>query len=793
MNGFAIFSAVLLAIILFWVAYHSRILLVGIRDRRKHTYENLTQMPKFSLIVPAKDEANVIGRCLDSLKQLDYPKDKMEIVVVIGNSKDATPKICQEFQSKNPDLVKVVFEQASRGKPAALNLALQYATGDIVGVFDADSVPETEVLQKIAWYFQDPQTSAVQGSTTALNENQNMLTKVATMEDRAWFQGLMGGREKLKLFVPFTGSCQFIRRSILQETHGWEESALAEDVELSLKLAEKGQYVTFAPDVKSGQETPSSLRSLINQRTRWYRGYMEAAVKYGTLLHHRNRRTMDAELSLAGPFVMIVCLISYINWGLSLAFSVDTTIFPFSAVIVVALTSVTLISMGISVAFSVKPIKAKNVVWIPFIYAYWFMQMLIAEWAALKIIFRRSRVWGKTDKKGFVTQSTLHSEGAKLRVCFISSYPPNRARLSEYAQSLVNELANRPSIEKIYILADKTTHPITATPYDENPKVEVLRIWKPDSYLSILRMLIAIITLRPNIVHFNVHFQSFGKSRLANFTGLSLIFLSRILGFRVLAEVHNLGEKVDLAKVRLKPTFINKLGILVATKLILSAPRVVVTVKSYVKYLNDQYGHMGVEYIPHGTSVGNCSPIDPEEKIILMFGHMGPYKGLPVVMKASEELRAEKYNIRLIVAGTSHPNFPEFLDEFKNRRLPYVEFLGYVPEENIARVFRMSDVVVIPYFTTTGTSGVFHLACGYGKPIVASNLPEIRELVAEGASALLVPPGDVQALKKAIIRVLSEEDTAAKMSQCNLAFAQNESWGIIAEKYEEAYLELFAR
>jgi cellulose synthase/poly-beta-1,6-N-acetylglucosamine synthase-like glycosyltransferase len=790
---FAVFSAILLAIILFWVSYHSRILFVGIRDKRKRTYENLTQMPKFSIIVPAKDESNVIERCLTSLTHLNYPKDKLEIIVVIGNSKDDTPKICQDFQAKNPDLITVIHEKSSKGKPAALNLALPYATGDIVGVFDADSVPEDKVLQKISSYFQKPHTSAVQGSTSSLNENQNMLTKVAALEDRGWFQGLMGGREKLKLFVPFTGSCQFIRRSILQEAHGWDESALAEDVELSLKLAEKGHFVTFAPDVCSGQETPSTLHSLINQRTRWYRGYMEAAFKYGTLLHHRNRRTMDAELSLAGPFVMIVCLVSYINWGLSLAFSMDTTIFPFSALLVVALTSVTLISIGVSVAFSVKPVKAKNIVWIPFIYVYWFIQMLIASWAATKIIFRRSRVWGKTDKKGFVTPNTFHSEGAKLRVCFISSYPPNRARLSEYAQSLVNELANRPAIEKIYILADKTTKPIPASEFPENPKVKVLRIWKPDSYLSILRMLLAIITLRPNIVHFNVHFQSFGKSRLANFTGLSLIFLSRLLGFRVLAEVHNLGEKVDLAKVRLKPTFINKLGILVATKLILSAPRVVVTVKSYVKYLNDHYGHMGVEYIPHGTLVGNSQPIDPEEKIILMFGHMGPYKGLPVMMQAFQELRAEKYNVRLIVAGTSHPNFPEFLDEFKNRHLPYVEFLGYVPDENIARVFRMSDVVVIPYFTTTGTSGVFHLACGYGKPIVASNLPEIRELVEEGASAILVSPGDVQALKKAIVRVLSEEETAAKMSRCNLAFAQSESWGIIAEKYEEAYLELFAR
>jgi cellulose synthase/poly-beta-1,6-N-acetylglucosamine synthase-like glycosyltransferase len=788
MSIFAIFSACLLAIILFWSIYHVPLLVAGIRSKRKRSYANVTEFPKFSIIVPAKDESPVISRCLNTLLNLDYPLDKMEIIVVEGGSKDNTKEICSEFSNKYPSNVKVICESTSKGKPAALNLALPLITGDIVGVFDADSIPEKSALKKIASYFQDHAITAVQGRTFSLNEKQNMLTRVAAMEDRGWFQGLMGGREEKKLFVPFTGSCQFIRTNVLKQMGGWDESSLAEDVELALRLAKKEQSVTFAPDICSGQETPSTFRSLVTQRTRWYRGYMEAAIKYGSLMEKHNRRTLDAEISLIGPFVMIVCLISYFNWGLSLIFSADTSIFLISPILIVALTSVTLLSLGVSMAFMVKPTKPRNLIWIPFIYAYWLMQMTIAGWALLKIIFRRSRVWGKTDKRGFVTLASFPVEGKDLRVCFISSYPPNRARLSEYAQSLVNELANRPAIEKIYLLADKSAN--SNETLCEDPKVQVLRVWSADNALSILHIMSHIIRLKPNVVHFNVHFQSFGKSRLANFTGLSLIFFCRLMGFKVLAEVHNLGEKVDLEKVRLKPSMLNKVGILIATKLILSAQRIVVTVRSYVKYLNDRYGHKGVQYIPHGTSAGNYTSIDPEDKVILMFGHMGPYKGLPVMIKAFEEMRREKNNIKLVIAGTSHPNFPNFLDEFKQKHIPKVEFLGYVPEENLSQVFRMADLVVIPYFTTTGTSGVFHLACGYGKPIVASDLPEIREIIADGASAILVPPGNAQALKNAILTLLSNEKMAAKMSEQNLAFAQKESWSVIAGEYEEAYLEL---
>jgi cellulose synthase/poly-beta-1,6-N-acetylglucosamine synthase-like glycosyltransferase len=788
MNIFAIFSTVLLAIILFWAIYHTVILFAGIRNKQKRTYTNAPELPKFSIIVPAKDESAVIGRCLNALLNVDYPKDKMEIIVVEGNSTDATKEMCAEFAKKNPDIAKVVCEKSSNGKPAALNLALPHVTGDIVGVFDADSVPEKSVLQKIAARFQDKSIAAIQGSAVSLNEKQNMLTRTAAMEDKAWFQGLMGGREKLKLFVPFTGSCQFIRSAILKELGGWDESALAEDVELALEMTKRGYVVSFAPDISSGQETPSNLRSLVTQRTRWYRGYMEAAFKYGSLLEKQNRRTIDAEISLIGPFIMLVSLASYFNWGLSMLFSVENSIFPLSAAFVVILTSLTLVSLGISMVFMVKPVKAKNILWVPFIYGYWLIQMTIAGWAFLQILFRRQRVWGKTIKGGVVTSSLFSRAGTVLRVCFVSSYPPNRARLSEYAQSLVNELANRPAITKIYLLVDKNASSKETS--CEEPKVQVLRVWKADNFLSILAILSHILKLKPNVVHFNVHFQSFGRSRLANFTGLSLIFLCRLLGFRVLAEVHNLGEKVDLEKVRLKPSVLNKMGILIATKLILSAPRVVVTVRSYADYLNKRYGHKGVQYIPHGTSAINYTAIDPEEKVILMFGHMGPYKGLPVMVKAFEELRQESHNVKLVVAGNSHPNFPGFLDEFVKMRIPKIEFLGYVPEKNIDHVFRTADVVVIPYSTTTGTSGVFHLACGYGKPIIASDLPEIREIIAEGASAILVPPCNVQALKDAIKKVLANPEMAAKMGDQNLAFAQKESWSVVAGEYEEAYLEL---
>ncbi len=259
---FDIISVVLLAVLLFWTIYNGSIIYIGVRNKRKNQTapENLSApetLPSYSIIVPTKNEESVIRRCLEGIFNIDYPKEKLQVIVVDGNSTDNTYTVCSEFEQKYPDNFKVIFEQTTHGKPAALNLALPYLTGDVVAVFDADSLPETNVLSKVTSYFNEKKIMAIQGMTTSINERSNVLTRVIAMEEKAWFQMLMSGREKLQLFVPLNGSCQFIRRSVLEELGGWDENSLTEDVELALRLVEKNHLIKYAPDVCSGQETPT--------------------------------------------------------------------------------------------------------------------------------------------------------------------------------------------------------------------------------------------------------------------------------------------------------------------------------------------------------------------------------------------------------------------------------------------------------------------------------------------------------------------------------------------------------
>ncbi|MEM2168565.1 MAG: glycosyltransferase family 2 protein [Candidatus Bathyarchaeia archaeon] len=389
------------------------ILLTGVRCRGDKNVSNPLLLPKFSIIVPAKDEEAVIERCIKALLETDYPSEKIEIIIVEGGSRDLTGKICDRLQKCYPNIIKVIHEYSPRGKPSALNLALSYATGEIIGVFDADSVPEKDVLKKVALYFQDPRITAVQGRPLPLNERQNMLTKIAAKEERAWFQALLKGRDVLGLFVPLTGSCQFIKRSTLDEVGGWDAGSLAEDVEMALTLTEKGYIIKYADDVRFWQEIPDNLRDMKTQRVRWYRGCMEAAFKYARLLKKPSKKTIDAEISLVGPFIMVLCLIIYLTWLALIIRSSNqlTNLLLNPAAISTLLTIFSLFSLGLALIFSDKPINIENILWLPFIYAYWFLQLSIAGQALIEILLHKPKVWRKTAKHGYRDKRVFSGNG----------------------------------------------------------------------------------------------------------------------------------------------------------------------------------------------------------------------------------------------------------------------------------------------------------------------------------------------------------------------------------------------
>ena len=408
--AYMIFTCILFFLYI-WVLYNVPILAVGVihlrrtnRKERKAPRLGEGKLPTFSIVVPVKDEERVVGRLLKALLKLNYPRQKMEIIVVEDGSVDKTAGICRKYARKYPECIRFVHQSKSNGKPSALNFGLRDARGEIVAVFDADNVPEPDALLRAAEYFEDPTVVAVQGTPYSINANENMLTKFISYEEAVRFQAYFRGKDALKLFVPLSGSCQFIRRDVLKEVGGWDEESLSEDMEMSAKLTQKGYKVRYAPDIQSWQEYPANLAQLIKQRARWFRGCMEVALKYGRLITNPNRRSIDAEITLMGPYILAPYLIGYLTALYAFLFPMEPDpVFTIVTQVTLLLTSITLLTIGIALIYVTKPRKMRNILWLPFIYAYWSLQTFIASYALAQMILKRPRKWKKTTKTGTVT------------------------------------------------------------------------------------------------------------------------------------------------------------------------------------------------------------------------------------------------------------------------------------------------------------------------------------------------------------------------------------------------------
>lgn len=410
MTPLAVASLALVIAVLGWSLYNFSVLLVGLlRGRRRRASEagpDEDRLPSVSLLIPAKNEERTLPRLLEALLSVEYPRERLEVVVVEDGSKDGTVRVCEEFMERHPGFISLVRKASSEGKPSSLNYALQRVAGDIVGVFDADSVPEPDVLLRVGRHFADSRVVAVQGVTRSINSAWNMLTRLLSREEEAWFRVFLRGKDDLGLFVPLTGSCQFIRREVLEEVGGWDSGSLAEDCEMAARFLSLGYTVRYAEDVRSWHESPSRLRALVGQRTRWFRGYMETFLRYGRLLRRPSWRNLDAEVTLMGPYLMVASSWLYVVWLLSALGLVELGVLPawFTGVFQV-LTAFALFVIGVALYLSVGSGGLRSLVWIPFIYLYWALLTVIATRAFLQMVLRRPSRWVRTEKDGVATRS----------------------------------------------------------------------------------------------------------------------------------------------------------------------------------------------------------------------------------------------------------------------------------------------------------------------------------------------------------------------------------------------------
>ena len=238
--------------------------------------------PTVAILIPARNEEHVIGKLLERMSKLSYPKNKLEVVIIDDASTDETGKIADQY-AKSYDFVKVLHrdsEVAGKGKAAALNAGLKQAKGEIVLCFDADYLPCSDIVLKLVAKFIDPKVGAVQGRPVVLNEPQNLVTRLVALERIGGYRVDQEARDILGLVPQFGGTVGGFRLSILEALGGFDESMLTEDTDLTFQIYLSGYKVRYVGDAECYEEAVNSWRAYWRQRYRWSRGHMQVCFKH---------------------------------------------------------------------------------------------------------------------------------------------------------------------------------------------------------------------------------------------------------------------------------------------------------------------------------------------------------------------------------------------------------------------------------------------------------------------------------------------------------------------------------
>jgi cellulose synthase/poly-beta-1,6-N-acetylglucosamine synthase-like glycosyltransferase len=234
------------------------------------------ELPRYTILVPAYHEPEVVGDLIGSMAALEYPSDKLQVLLLLEADDDVTIAAAQACADSSAITIMLVPPADPRTKPKACNYGLHFATGDIITIYDAEDMPEPLQLRRVAEAFRrlPPEVACVQAKLAYHNGHQNMLTAWFTAEYALWFGYLLPGMMVSTSPIPLGGTSNHLRRDVLDEIGAWDPYNVTEDADLGLRIAASG-YHTAVIDSSTLEEANSDPINWIRQRSRWYKGYLQ--------------------------------------------------------------------------------------------------------------------------------------------------------------------------------------------------------------------------------------------------------------------------------------------------------------------------------------------------------------------------------------------------------------------------------------------------------------------------------------------------------------------------------------
>nr|WP_239591502.1 glycosyltransferase [Mycolicibacterium tusciae] len=253
------------------------------------------ELPVYTVLLPVYQEPSIVSDLINGVGNLEYPKDKLEILLLLEEDDIATQRAVIGLKMESVRTV-VVPDSLPKTKPKACNygMSLPDLRGEFVTIYDAEDIPDPLQLRRavVAFSRVDRDVGCFQARLGYYNENQNLLTRWFSLEYAQWFGLVLPAVEAAGCVVPLGGTSNHMRTSVWQEIGGWDEFNVTEDADLGVRLARHG-FRTQILESTTLEEANSDVINWIRQRSRWYKGYIQTMA-----VALRNPRELVNEIGL---------------------------------------------------------------------------------------------------------------------------------------------------------------------------------------------------------------------------------------------------------------------------------------------------------------------------------------------------------------------------------------------------------------------------------------------------------------------------------------------------------------
>lgn len=785
-------------------------------------------LPIYTVLCPLYKEAHIFPQFLSAINKLDYPKDKLDILLLLEEDDKETIKILNKMTLPYYIRKIIVPHSMPKTKPKACNYGLSFAKGKYLVIYDAEDIPDPKQLKKAYLGFQTlpREVQCLQAKLSYYNPRANLLTRFFTVEYALWFDIMLTGLQSFSSSLPLGGTSNHFKTAQLRRLQGWDPFNVTEDADLGVRLFQKG-FRTAVIDSTTYEEATSQAKNWFRQRSRWLKGYMQTY-----LVHTRNYKDFIGhkgivhylifQLTVGGKVLFI--LINPLMWVITLLYFTSYSFAgPFLETIYAPPISYLAVTSWIFGNFL-------------FVYYYMIACGRKQEWDLMKYVLLIPVYWGMMSYAGAIAlyqlifkphywEKTVHGihlvkkqkNAAKERISLPRpSFRPVLTFIYQSIQIVRNNVGSTLGLFRSYdfeFSRGSEKHILlfnwrdTSHVYAGGAEVyiqELAKRWKENGsrvtifcgsdYKSMSNETIDGVNIVRRGGIYTVYLFGFlyyifkfrGKVDLIIDCENGIPFFSPLYAkVPVILLIHHVHQEVFRAFLRFP---FRQIAAFLEGKLmpVVYKKNQIVTVSdsSMQEILRMGFADpKNIRIIPNGISRTNeIVTAKSTHPSLLYLGRLKSYKNIDVAIKAFAKV-VEKYEyavFSIIGSGEMMPKLQKLVRKLGLEE--NIEFLGHISDEEKHKRLAESWFMVQP--SQIEGWGITVIEANMCKtPVIASRVSGLRDSVVDGQTGLLVTCKNVDEFAAAMQRMIDDEQLRKILSENAYVWSKNFSWDTSAKQF----------